>query len=100
MRALRNENLKQEGYQLFSKSFVVDPSKYINVRTIKASDSVLVKLRLQLSVLYNEQMQSEMVSSTPFPDTKSTPQFKKPKDGDTIRTNSLKFPSEKPSNLP
>jgi hypothetical protein len=100
MRALRNENLKQEGYQLFSKSFVVDPSKYINVRTIKASDSVLVKLRLQLSVLYNEQMQSEMVSSTPFPDTKNSPQFKKPKDGDTIRTNSLKFPSEKPTNLP
>jgi hypothetical protein len=79
MRALRNENLKQEGYQLFSKSFVVDPSKYINVRTIKASDSVLVKLRLQLSVLYNEQMQSEMVSSTPFPDTKNTPQLKKTK---------------------
>jgi len=100
MRALRNENLKQEGYQLFSKSFVVEPSKYINVRTIKASDSVLVKLRLQLSVLYNEEVQSEMVSTTPFPVTKNTPQFKKPQDGDTIRTNSLKFVSKQPSNLP
>ncbi len=100
MRALRNKNLKQEGYQLFSKSFIVDPTKYINVRRIKTSDSVLVKLRLQLSILYNEDQQSEMVSSTAFLTNNSTPPFKKPQDGDTIRTSSLKFPSKKPANLP
>lgn len=100
MRAVRHKNLKQEGYQLFSKSFIVDPSKYINVRRIKTSDSVLVKLRLQLSILYNENQQSEMVSSSPFLTNNNTAQFKKPQDGDTIRTSSLKFPSNKPSNLP
>ncbi|WP_047548405.1 carboxypeptidase-like regulatory domain-containing protein [Psychroserpens sp. Hel_I_66] len=102
MRALSKENLEAEGYQVFSQGFVVDPTKYINVRAIKTSDSVKVKLRLPLSILYNTDYQSTLVSRSENQAKK--PVLKKenlkPKIGDTIHISSLNNSPKKTSNLP
>lgn len=62
MRTLAKQQLAQEDYQIFSKGFKVDPERYISVKSIKNSDAVEVKLRLPLSVMYNNKYQSELLN--------------------------------------
>lgn len=62
MRALARQELEEEDYAIFSKRFKVDPEKYISVTPIKMSDSVEVKLRLPLSVVYKKKHQTELLS--------------------------------------
>nr|WP_321221579.1 carboxypeptidase-like regulatory domain-containing protein [uncultured Psychroserpens sp.] len=88
MRALSNENLLAEGYQVFSNGFVVEPSNYINVRRINTLDSVKVKLRLPLSVLYNNELQSSLISQTVHQTNKKNKK-NTPKVGDTIHLSSI-----------
>ncbi len=56
MRALSKKQLEEEGCQIFSGGFKVNPYRYINVKQIDSSKAVGVKLLNKLSILYdNEQ---------------------------------------------
>ena len=60
MRALRDKQLKGNNYQIFSQGFLVNPEKYIQVRKVADSSGVDVKLRLPLSILYNDEQQTDI----------------------------------------
>ncbi|MEM6514970.1 MAG: carboxypeptidase-like regulatory domain-containing protein [Bacteroidota bacterium] len=60
MRALKDEKLGDRGYQVFSRGFIVQPDKYIQVRPSIDSSLVDVRLRLPLSVLYDNEYQTDL----------------------------------------
>lgn len=63
MRSLAKQELEDERYMILSDGFKVDPEKYISVQPIKSSDSVEVKFRLPLSVLYKRKHQSDLMNN-------------------------------------
>jgi hypothetical protein len=60
MRSLAIDNLKNENYQLFSSGFLVDQSRYISLKKVEGSNRVTLEMRLLLSILYNNDLQTDL----------------------------------------
>lgn len=60
MRPLATDNLNNDDYQLFSSGFLVDQLRYISLKKVEESNSIDVKMRLPLSVLYNNDLQTDL----------------------------------------
>lgn len=58
MRALSKENLIEEGYQIFTRGFIVKPFKYITVSSIENSTNVVVNISQRINILYDKNRKS------------------------------------------
>jgi hypothetical protein len=60
MRPLATDNLNNDDYQLFSREFLIDQSRYISLKKVEESNSIDVKMKLPLFVLYNNDLQTDL----------------------------------------
>ncbi|WP_422106316.1 carboxypeptidase-like regulatory domain-containing protein [Winogradskyella sp.] len=60
MRALYNENLKEEGYWIFYKKFRVDEWSHFSVNAVDDSNFKEVTLKNRVSILFDKNQQSEI----------------------------------------
>lgn len=60
MRSLYNKSLEKEGYWIFHNKFRVDEWAYIKVETIAESENKTVTVKDKISILFNNDLQSEL----------------------------------------
>lgn len=60
MRALSQNKIEAEGFEIFSSGFKVNPSNYIFLKETEDSEYVNVRLLKPVSILYNRKQQSEV----------------------------------------
>lgn len=61
MRAICDQKLIEEDYQVFSSGLLVKPEKYIAVKTRADSNLVDINMRLPFSILYDKRHQTDLI---------------------------------------
>lgn len=62
MRSIRENRIKENGYEVFKRGVLVNPKKHIRVYAIEGSNDILVRIKGILSVSYNRASNSTIQS--------------------------------------
>jgi len=90
MRALRDEQLIERDYKVFSRGLIIQPDKYIQVNAESDSMSFKVRMRLPLSILYDNEYQTDLKPKYNVNSARFSKQNSIFKNGDTLTPKTIR----------